>query len=266
MLDSKTEKTGVTIVIPTLNREKHLLGCLEDLINQNHRPIEILIVDQSDKVSGEVKNIVKVNKDIIVYHEANFKSLPMARNYGWTHARYNIIIFVDDDVRCGKDFVDEHLRMIQMPNVAIVGGGIDSSRKEKATKKHVVGFLNKFTATPLRGFSSKEEAEVVHVAGGNFSVWKEVCRKLGGFDVIFSKGASLYEETDFCLRAKKAGYKIYFNGKARIKHFASAEGGCRVNDIYDYIYGLARNRVILINRHIKWIWRPIAIARLFLLI
>lgn len=76
--------------------------------------------------------------------------------------------------------------------------------------------------------------------------------KVNGIDENLTKGAALYEETDFCLRAKAAGYKIYFNYKAHIFHLVAATGGCRVTEIDKYIYNFSRNRAIIIVRHLRW--------------
>lgn len=67
-----------------------------------------------------------------------------------------------------------------------------------------------------------------HAPGGNSSVWRPILRDLDGIDEGLQVGAALYEETDFCLRVKRAGHRIYFNGRARVTHLAVATGECRV--------------------------------------
>ena len=36
-----------SIVIPTFNREKHLLNCLNSILNQNKLPIEVIIINNA---------------------------------------------------------------------------------------------------------------------------------------------------------------------------------------------------------------------------
>ena len=41
------QKQGISVVVPTLNRGSYLIDTLHDLLAQDYRPIEILVVDQS---------------------------------------------------------------------------------------------------------------------------------------------------------------------------------------------------------------------------
>lgn len=250
---------GATVVVPTLNRHETLLNCLNDLTNQSYSPIQILIVDQSEHLSSDIDAICQLYPDLITWCRVTFKGLPLARNYGWHHAQYEVIIFVDDDVRCGPTFVAEHVRALQLPHVGVVAGGIDqhSSRKSKGP----TGSFKKWTASTTCAFDAYAEGDVSHAQGCNFSVWKHVLVQLGGIDESLAMGSALYEETDFCLRAKEAGFRIYFNGHARLTHLAAPSGGCRVADSKAYIFGLAHNRAIIISKHLRWYHIPTAVAR-----
>ena len=134
------------------------------------------------------------------------------------------MLFVDDDTRCGPDLLTEHLRVLRFPGVGVVAGGIDEALGERGELRHV-GRFGRWTATPERGFSSTEECPVDHVPGGNFSAWRKVLEETGGFDETFQVGAALYEETDFCLRARRAGFRIQHNGNVRLTHLGAGTGG-----------------------------------------
>jgi GT2 family glycosyltransferase len=251
-------------VVPTLNRSEVLLDCLGDLLQQSHRPLEILIVDQSDHPSQELERLVVQHSEIIQWCRVGFRGLPAARNFGWRHAEHKAIVFVDDDIRCGPSLMTEHLRALQLPNVGVVAGGIEEARGERGISRWV-GRFNHWTATPEHTFSAFMEGEVDHAPGCNFSTWYDVLDRTGGFDETLQVGAALYEETDFCLRAQRAGYRIYFNGRARLTHLAVGGGGCRVRDISAYVYGLAHNRGLIMRRHLAWFHLPTAALRLGML-
>jgi GT2 family glycosyltransferase len=255
---------GVTVVVPTLNRGGYLYDCLTDLLAQDYRPLEILVVDQSEKVVPEVERLVAAHPELISYHRVNFRGLPKARNYGWQNARFEVVVFVDDDIRCEPTLVNEHLRALNLPRVGLVAGGIIEQNPSNH-KTDRIGKFNYWTATPLRGFSAKGEGDVDHARGCNFSVWRNRLKAVGGFDEAMNVGAALYEETELCLRIKRSGHRIYFNGKARLIHLAAARGGCRVNEVSQYVRGMAHNRCILIRRYLKWYHKPAAIFRLLLL-
>ena len=251
-------------MVPTLNRGSYLIDTLRDLIGQEYRPIQILVVDQSAEEVPALQKFLLGTPDLISYHKVRFRGLPLARNYGWQHAKYEAIIFVDDDIRCGPFLVREHLRGLAKPNIGMVAGGIDepnSSREISAGP----GQFSPWTSTPTRGFDATGEFLVSHVPGGNFSVWRSVLRAAGGFDEALAIGAALYEETELCLRVRKCGFDIYFKGSARLRHLAAGHGGCRVPDLPQYVGSLAHNRAILISRHLRWFQAPVAWFRLLLL-
>ncbi len=255
---------GITVVVPTLNRGSYLIDTLRDLLAQEHRPLEILVVDQSSEEDPALMNLALEHSDVISYHKVPFRGLPLARNYGWQRAKYEAIVFVDDDIRCGPSLVSQHLRGLSLSNIGMVAGGIDE-RIPSQEVSAAPGQFNSWTATPARNFAADGEGFVHHVGGGNFSVWRSVLQAAGGFDEALAVGAALYEETEFCLRARRSGFDIFFNGNARLQHLAAGNGGCRVSDLPKYMGSLAHNRAILIRRYVRWFQTPTAYLRLLLL-
>lgn len=253
---------GISVIIPTLNRTDFLIQTLKDLVVQEcAMPFEIIIVDQSNMVDDLIQDFCIEYSFITYKHVTFFKGLPEARNYGWQNATYDFILFLDDDIRCNVDLLKEHYEVLTKENVGVVAGGIVEIFKENQECK--VGDFNFWSATPLRGFHKEGTFEVLHGGGGNFSTKKEVLQKVSGIDENLTKGAALYEETDFCLRVKDKGYTIMFHSKATVDHLAAATGGCRVEDISKYIASLVRNRSIIIRRHLNPLQR--FTAHIFLL-
>jgi GT2 family glycosyltransferase len=243
-----------SIVIPTLNRTSFLLNSLKDLVKQDYKSgFEILIIDQSSKRDEIIENFVK-QYDYIKYHFiTHFRGLPEARNYGASKAKNPCLLFLDDDIKCDKKLLSEHAKTLEQKGVGVCAGGITEAYK--LNKDQPIGKFIKYSATPLRGFHLERKKEVDHAGGGNFSVKREVYLEVNGVDELLTKGAALYEETDFCLRVKKAGYDIFFNYDAHVYHLAAETGGCRVPKIEKYIFSLARNRSLIIQRHLPWYYR-----------
>ncbi len=252
---------GVTVVVPTLNREACLLDTVRDLLAQSHRPLEILVVDQSAEASRALEKLAAEHPRVITYRKVNFRGLPQARNFGWQNARYEAIVYVDDDIRCGPELVAEHLRLLQRPGVGIVGGAVDEQEQEPQNAGHT-GEFSFWTAVPNRGFTLGGEREVDHVPGGNFSCWRNVLRACGGVDERCATGSALYEETDLSLRIARLGYKVHYSGRARLRHLAAARGGCREDNVTSYVRALSHNRAMLMRRFLRCYHLPVAVLRL----
>ena len=259
---SSSEQIGVTVVVPTLDRAQVLADCLRDLAAQDYQSLEILIVDQSSEPNSLVLDFAAQSSTSITYRHVAFRSLPQARNYGWQHAKYDAILFVDDDIRCGPELVSQHVQSLLLPRVGVVAGGIEEAWRRSNPPLLPTGMFDRWTATAQRGFESFHRQDVDHAPGGNFSVWRHVLHEVGGFDETLGAGAALGEETEFCLRVHKSSYRIVFNGQARLLHLATASGGCRVPDIERYVWALTRNRSLVIRRHLERREQPIALVNL----
>jgi len=242
---------GFSIIIPTLNRTAFLLETLKYLVVQE---FEFPVIDFS-----------LVHKDIVDYHHiTSFRGLPEARNYGASKAIYDYILYLDDDVECGKTLLKEHYSCLKEEDVGVVAGGV--TEKNNPDVGDNIGIFKQFIAQPITGFHNDKKRYVDHAKGCNFSVKKSVFLELNGIDTILTKGAALYEELDFCLRLRKINLKVFFNYQAHVYHLAAATGGCRVPKIDKYIFSLVRNRTIIINRHLPWYCKLTARLYLFKLV
>ena len=92
----------ISIIIPVYNVEKYLNRCIESVVNQSFKDIEIILVDD-----GSPDNCPRMcdewgTKDsrIKVVHKKN-EGLGLARNTGMQHATGEYIAFIDSD-----DYVD----------------------------------------------------------------------------------------------------------------------------------------------------------------
>jgi GT2 family glycosyltransferase len=264
MLGARTAGVcGATVVIPTLNRGAYLIDSLRDLLAQSHRPLELLIVDQSSECPADVTALIQAHPDVVSYHRVGFRGLLLARNYGWQRARHEAIVYVDDDIRCAPDFVANHVRTLLEPKVGAVAGGIDEENVEAipGQLRRTRGF-RRWTGSPLGPYSDQDSYDVDAVKGCNFSIWRSALVALGGFDERLNVGAALYEDLELSLRLREAGFRIRFDGKARLQHLAAVSGGCRVPNPRKYVEAMAHNRGLIMSRHLRWSERPSALVRL----
>ena len=255
---------GVSVVIPTLNRDEFLYDSINDMLNQDFDKYEILVVDQSDNINEKVEELVKNNPDKIRYfRNLGFKGLPQARNFGWQNAKYEIILYIDDDIRADTNFIKNHFDNYKNNQIGIVGGKVIEQGMGSEDK---VGKFLPWTFKIITNFSSNKSQFVDHVKGCNFSIRKLLLEKIDGFDETISVGAALYEELEMILRATSStDYKVYFDANSVLHHLVAIDGGCRVKDVPKYMFSLSHNRTLLITRYLKWYHKITAFLRLILL-
>lgn len=88
----------VSIIVPVYNAEKYFDKCIESLIHQTHKDLEIILVnDGSTDMSGaKCEKWGKVDPRIRVNHKEN-GGTASARNVGMKHAQGQFVAFVDAD-------------------------------------------------------------------------------------------------------------------------------------------------------------------------
>ena len=88
----------VSVIVPVYNVEEYLERCLDSLVNQTLKDIEIIIVnDGSTDGSKEIIQKYLNKYKNIVYLEKENGGLSSARNYGIPYAKGEYIGFVDSD-------------------------------------------------------------------------------------------------------------------------------------------------------------------------
>lgn len=88
----------ISVIVPIYNVEKYLNQCIQSIINQTYKNIEIILIDDgSTDSSGKIADCyAKIDNRIIVYHKKNY-GVSSARNEGLKNAKGNFVTFVDAD-------------------------------------------------------------------------------------------------------------------------------------------------------------------------
>ena len=88
----------LSVIVPVYRVEQYLHKCLDSLVNQTYRDLEIILVDDgSPDTCGAICDAYAARDGRIrVIHQEN-RGLSGARNTGLDHARGEFVAFVDSD-------------------------------------------------------------------------------------------------------------------------------------------------------------------------
>jgi glycosyltransferase involved in cell wall biosynthesis len=97
-MKEKLKDIYFSIIVPVYNVEEYLKRCIESLIEQTYKNIEIILVDDgsTDNCSAMCDSLAKKDKRIKAFHKNN-GGLSDARNFGLRKAKGEYILFVDSD-------------------------------------------------------------------------------------------------------------------------------------------------------------------------
>lgn len=248
----------VSVIIPTLNRDKVIVDTIQAFLNNDYPRKEIIVVDQSDGHDEPTLSYLNSIKNrISYYHISDWKNAPKAKNYGFNKSRGDIIIFVDDDIEIDSLFIGNHVAAHQQTKMDIIGGTVTEKkdfeliRGAHLTKTGKVVIVKGDSPLSLDGFM-----------GGNVSYSRQAISAIKGYDTQFL-GNAMREETDAALRARAAGYSIGFTDKANIVHLAFPSGGTRTNrKLPVWYFNLFHNEALFFFRHFPATTTPAFLLRM----
>ena len=223
----------ISIIIPTLNRDKYLRECLISLVRQyfNIDQYEILVIDNGSvdntKVSTQTISSLFNNHHIRYIYEPE-PGLLSGRHRGVLEAKSDILIFVDDDIEADPNWLSAIYESFQDPSVQLVGG-----RNLPKYETEPPEWLNWFWVDhpfgkwlgelSLLDFGEQvREIDANYVWGLNFSIRRQALFDLGGFhpDCI-PKHLQHFQgngETGLTIKANQLGYKAIYQPKALVMH------------------------------------------------
>jgi len=260
-------------VILKFNGEKEIEECLASLQLikiPNGWEIKAIVVDNSKKIQNpktknplrgipsECQNKFKIPISKLIKNEKNL-GFAGGVNVGIKYALKNgaeAVLLLNQDTIVEKDFL---FPLLENP-ADIVGPVIKFRRKGK----WVYDFGGKIEWWGNRHFENYElringltNYELDYVSGCAMMVRRRVFEKIGLFDERYFL---YFEDADFCLRAKKAGFKIAVEPKSTVIHKLK-EG--KKKPLWQR-WQLVKSNLIFINRWTPWWRRPIAFVFWFL--
>ncbi len=98
----------ISVVVPCFNVENYIDKCLDSIVGQSYKNLEILLVDDgsSDSTGRKCDEWALRDKRIRVIHQENC-GLSCARNKGIINATGSYISFIDSDDYLDKDFYEK---------------------------------------------------------------------------------------------------------------------------------------------------------------
>ena len=258
----------VAIIIVNWNQKKLLATCLSSLkIKTEYQNYHVIVVDNGS-LDGSVETLKQGFPWVDIVALDKNRGFSIGNNKGIFYAikKYEpqYVLLLNNDVEIVQS--NWLIKMVSVAesedNVGIVGCRLiypNGKTQYIGTKVTVKGFP---WVNPSEESSLPEMFDVDAVLGACFLIKKAVLDKIGFFDIGFSP--FVHEESDFCMRAKKAGYRTCMVLSVSIVHFWKMSVD-KVNSAYlDFVVRKNTIRFMLLNFSTSWLWkRTIVEVRIF---
>lgn len=189
-------KRLVSVIIPIYNEEKVIVDCLESLGHQTYKPLEIILVDDgsTDKTLTLLRHSERSEGSDLKVLRQQHKGPGIARNLGASHAKGEILVFVDADMTFDKNFISDLVAPILTGQTI----GTFSKNEMNANKDNIWSkFWNINRGWPIDRLIPPEYPSTAPVYR---AILKSEFDKVGGFDTTG-------EYTDDWSLSRKLGVK-----------------------------------------------------------
>lgn len=173
----------ISVIIPVYNVEKYISECIESILGQTYKKLEIILVDDGsfDNSSQICDEYGEKDERIKVIHKEN-GGLSDARNTGMSMALGSYLIFVDSDDYMVHDGIEYLYNLMIENNAQLVIGGVEKFRDDT---KQVIA--NTYDGRELIDCFDKQEAMKDMFLNGCAS-WARLYKKEIHDRVLFPKG------------------------------------------------------------------------------
>lgn len=227
----------ISIIIPVYNVERYIEKCVDSLIAQTYKNIEIILInDGSTDASGVIcDNLAKIDDRIVVMHQEN-AGVSAARNNALDIMNGEYVTFVDSD-----DYVDPQF-------IECLYTALESSNADISTCGH---YRVEFDGTLKKIYHLSDNPEDIICLSGKDSImnmfYERICSASSGsklykrelFDNLRYPGYVMGEDTFIVYHTFKKSTVIAHTNKPLyyyVQHSASVTNSkCNYFKFYDYV-------------------------------
>lgn len=201
----------VSVIVPIYNAEKYLNKCINSIINQTYKTIEIILIDDEsiDNSPQICDEYSKKDKRIKVIHKKN-GGVSSARNEGLKTCTGDYILFIDSDDYIEPNCIEECLNKIEKYNLDIIKFGF-------IKELNIYKKKNNFTVKTNTLIEKKDYNDLIYkyiLTSPDFcNIWNsiiksDICKKIN-FDINLTMG----EDFLYFVECVTKSNNIYFLDK-----------------------------------------------------
>jgi GT2 family glycosyltransferase len=251
----------LSICVVTYNARDYLAECLKSIFENTHLKIEIIVVDNGSQDGVEEMLRENFPQVCLIQNKTNAGyTRPM--NQALRAATGKFLVQLNPDTLILPGSLDYLVDFMEgFPEVGICGPKVlnpdgtlqKSCRRGESRPWAVISYFtglhslfpkSRFFGGYLMNYIGEDEThEVAGVSGSCMLIRREVIDQIGYLDEQFF---AYQEDADFCFRAKRAGWKVYYMPGAKIIHYGG-RGGSRVEP-YRSIYEWHRSYWLFYNK------------------
>ena len=232
----------VSFVVLNWNNFKDIKECLESLEKITYPNYEVIVVDNGSKDGSTKKIQEEFPQHIYIYNNDNL-GCAGGYNVGMKYAfkrGADYIFPLNNDMIVDRNSLEPLVKAMEDEKTGIVGPATYCYPQKE--KLHTAGELVDYWKGGVKELYLTKKGEV-DCLSGSYLIRKEVIDKIGYFCELYFLN---FEEGEYCIQTKKAGFKIVCEPKSKIWH----KVGTTTNKIPAICtYDFYRNKFLFMKRN-----------------
>lgn len=227
----------ISIVVPSTCRSLQILRCLLEVLRVTSvRRFElILVISQPGPLDRRQMAFLRAaerdSRVRRVLHTSTTFNFAEACNVGVADAKGDLICLLNDDVSpLTSDWLGIMVQHLADPLVGVVGAKLLYPERTVQHGGVLMGLAglcdhaNRYLPEDSPGYAYRGilDQEVSAVTGACMLIRRSIFLSLGGLDEVY---ASAFNDIDFCLRVREAGYSVVFAAGAKLLHYETLSYG-----------------------------------------
>lgn len=245
---------GVAAIVLNYNKKDDLLLALKSIYASDYPNLSLVVVD-NDSTDGSADAVAEAYPDTPLIRNPVNSGVSKGRNTGWEYAKkhfdFEYVIFLDDDTEIEADYFTKMVKAYQdHPEAGIVAGKAYLNLQEKnfcsvgISVNLYTGIIFDIGAGDIDTGQYDTPRYLDACGGFAFSSRKSLFDKLNAFDERYSPYG--WEDVDYCLRARKEGFKTWYEPTAVVVHKGTKAGRA---PIAHYEQNKIKNYLFLLKQH-----------------
>jgi len=216
----------VSIVIPVFNKAEFTFQCLRSLLREvDFRETEVIVVNNaSTDQTGEL--LSHFEDLLLVIENTDNRGFVEASNQGAALARGEYLLFLNNDTEViTPNWIEALLEYAQQPQVGAVGARLLYPQGHPQHEGIIMGLgLGTAGNVDHGGYFSLGQSvlNASAVTAACMMTRSAVFSELGGFEKQLTVA---FNDVDYCLRVRQAGYRVVYTPYAELFHYESASRG-----------------------------------------
>ncbi|MBR9703234.1 glycosyltransferase family 2 protein [Candidatus Woesearchaeota archaeon] len=214
----------VSIIVPNYQGKKIFPDCIETLLKQNLKRLQIVFVDDcsTDGSFSLAKQLYGKKKNMVITKTSKNCGYVGAMNHGLRFCTGKYVMTSNNDITYPKNWAREMYRVVKGKK-KVIGAGVHFNREPAAKKFYSniqSGELSAWNILNVGGGkrqlvpAEKKSGFVETVVNGIIIVPRDAIN-----DVLFLPNYFAYgEDIELCWRLRSRGYKVVLNTRARLNH------------------------------------------------